>query len=229
MLQVKKRELWWWDCFLTVLVIHNLRWLYWRSFFQLLDENVLEHKPIKSAWLSVAMGYAAFICLIPIQLIGHSSYKAVLKSNYRGVTRQLLQLILEDGSFLLGNAAAVAIWRGIWTLFNIYVWPESPMYSGMLTHLTGIVGLWFLNAGHSVLPRGCLLDGEAHPKNGCMFPNLYFRYFFSEQIEPISPQEIPNREIPISAEITDQHDHRHTTHTEEQTEIHAENSDDTNV
>ena len=88
--------------------------------------------------------------------------------------------LLETVVFFVANVISVAHWRGIWTILNVYLLPESPDLSNGLTHVIGIVGLWLMLAGRSVTLSGCFIDGETDPPgDGCLVPNKYVRYFIN--------------------------------------------------
>ncbi len=42
---------------------------------------------------------------------------------------------------LIGVVAVVAVWRGLWGLMDIYLWPENPKRSNWVSFIVGFVAL----------------------------------------------------------------------------------------
>lgn len=134
--------------------------------------------PPRTVWISLATGYCIFLACIPLQLLANAAYKRLSKSAFH----KIYLVIVEDMVILVGNFATVAIWRAIWYGCDQHIWPENPVTSMFFTHSVGIVGMWILRCGHSVIPRGCFIDGDAPQclEGAAMFPNLYIRQFMKE-------------------------------------------------
>ena len=42
---------------------------------------------------------------------------------------------------LIGVVAVVAVWRGLWGLMDIYLWPDNPKRSNWVSFIVGFVTL----------------------------------------------------------------------------------------
>ena len=42
---------------------------------------------------------------------------------------------------LIGVVAVVAVWRGLWGLMDIYLWPDNPKLSNWVSFIVGFVVL----------------------------------------------------------------------------------------
>jgi hypothetical protein len=48
--------------------------------------------------------------------------------------------------YLIAVVAVVAMWRGLWGLMDIYLWPNNPKMSNWVSFIVGFVALVFLFA-----------------------------------------------------------------------------------
>ncbi|XP_072013510.1 uncharacterized protein [Amphiura filiformis] len=108
------------DCFITVTVIDILLVFYWRAGFNILDLYILPNDPTLSAWITVIVGYAMFICVLFLQFPALNISKKLASPWQR--------LLYKSGYWILTFIMMVCIWRGIWNLIVIYAGVEHlPM------------------------------------------------------------------------------------------------------
>ena len=62
----------------------------------------------------------------------------------------------------------------------------------------GIGVLWLLRCAHSIVPRGCYIDGDAvalNMEDAAMFPNKYIRMFLEQRSESTIAQDKDNKKV----------------------------------
>jgi len=95
------------------------------------------------------------------------------------------RIVLEAILFSLANLVAVSHWRGVWMLVEIYVLPDKHNLSCALTQLVAMVVLSLMLCGQSVTSKGCDVDGDSTPLEGCLCPNKYIRYFVEKRRQTV--------------------------------------------
>ncbi|XP_035689177.1 uncharacterized protein LOC118424630 isoform X2 [Branchiostoma floridae] len=140
------------DVVLTVVLIISLVVLAWRGIWQLLDFTIFPSDQTRSTWTCLGIGYAIFITVVVLES-PTSCLVRKIKGFYVG-------LAVEMVFTFVSGVGSVAVWRGLWLMYDVYVLPDQPVVSYWVTHGVGIVGLFIILAGRSALVTGCGVDGK---------------------------------------------------------------------
>jgi hypothetical protein len=66
----------------------------------------------------------------------------VLNSKRRNYQQRNVQMAIATLLLaLIGVVAVVAVWRGLWGLMDIYLWPNNPKRSNWVSFIVGFVTL----------------------------------------------------------------------------------------
>ncbi|XP_019619869.1 PREDICTED: uncharacterized protein LOC109466579 [Branchiostoma belcheri] len=146
------------DVVLTVVVVISLVILAWRGTWQLFDFLIFPSDFIRSTWTSLGIGYAIYITLFVLEYPTSCLIRKV-KTFYLGLGVEMMF------SFV-GGVGSVAVWRGLWYVYELYVFPDDFVASAWLTHGVGAAGLFVILAGRSALVTPSDVDGEARDGSG---------------------------------------------------------------
>ncbi|KAI3387137.1 hypothetical protein SNEBB_003650 [Seison nebaliae] len=161
----------------TILIIHSIIILGWRSLWLLIDYLYFNEKITKSflnnnsngtdvssyinksldvdyvsSIISGVIGYTSFFFLIVIQ-------EYVLNINWK-VDNKIFMRISTSIYLLTCFFSSINIWRFVWNMFNIYFLSSYQVLSLILSHLIGIIGLIFLRYSASLLVRGSVSENS---------------------------------------------------------------------
>ncbi|XP_057377434.1 uncharacterized protein LOC130698863 [Daphnia carinata] len=167
-LESKQRHLIALDGLFSVTVVGSLVVLVWRGSFLLLDLVMFPEDVERSAWGSTILGYSSSLFSFALQ-----APLAVLCSRITGIWR----IVVLDVSTAVGYLGSVNVWRGLWNLYDIYLFPEHKVWSNLLTHVAGLAVLSICYCAHSILVRGVYLDAEEPGADAAALPYYYVRYF----------------------------------------------------
>ena len=73
---------------------------------------------------------------------------------------KILIVLLDDLVKIVACLGNIALWRGIWVLCDLYIWPENKEWSSWTTHGLGMAVLMLTLTSSGCALRGCALDGE---------------------------------------------------------------------
>ncbi|KAK2705658.1 uncharacterized protein LOC136030406 [Artemia franciscana] len=162
-------------CFCGYLVV-----AVWRGSFHLLDFILFPDAIEKSAWGSIVLGYSCSILMMTAQKPA---------SLFFGEVSGLTRLVFFNLYNLFAFIGSVNTWRGLWNFYNVYILPENPFLSNMLTASVGFVILTFIGASHSILVRGVLRDVSETGENVAFFPYHYFLENFQGNEDTIQNED----------------------------------------
>jgi len=142
------------DAIFTNLVIRQLIVLSWWSLWSLLNTFLLQ--PKVASWESVSydsliLGYVgAILCLLFDRMIQNSELK---NTYFLKLTSMLVTL--------LAFFSSVNVWRGLWSLLNVYFLPSlEPDRSYMIGHVLGLAALSALKLSNSIATDGITEDSD---------------------------------------------------------------------
>ncbi|XP_050443179.1 uncharacterized protein LOC126847142 isoform X3 [Adelges cooleyi] len=154
------------DSFFSVCIIGSLVVIVWRGVWNIMDEYLYPDMQDISAWLSLAIGYGVVLIAFALQ----PTVKSIVKK-VRGIKR----MFIVDTYLLFSFFGAVNVWRGIWTMLDVYFLPDAPMTSYWISHIACFAILVALNSSNSILVRGVYMDAEEDGTQCVDFPCYYFR------------------------------------------------------
>ncbi|XP_022918482.1 uncharacterized protein [Onthophagus taurus] len=160
------------DCIFSVLVVGTLVVFVWRGAWVLLDDFLFPESASLSAWCSLVIGYLAVGLAFLLQPV------------MRWVCDRLqggLRLIAADIFLLFSLFGTVNVWRGIWTLLNLYFLPDNQEISCWITHWICLILLVLLGCSNSLLVRGVYIDAEEPAGKCVIFPCYYLRLIFQQE------------------------------------------------
>ncbi|XP_073949821.1 transmembrane protein fuseless isoform X2 [Choristoneura fumiferana] len=160
------------DCVFSVAVVGSLVVFVWRGSWALLDIFLFPDDAVRSCWTSVVVGYGLVIATFALQAPVRWA-AARLHGAFR--------LLLADVYHLLSFLATVNVWRGLWGLLDIYLFPDVPKISNWTTHIVSLTLLILLNCSNSILVRGVYIDGEEPAGECVVFPCHYLRIFIHKE------------------------------------------------
>lgn len=155
------------DTFFSAIFVGTLVVIAWRGVWGSLDLVFYRNNAEMSAFGSLIIGYV--IVGITFVLQPFFSWMCEHSSG-------TLKLLLADTCYMMSFAGAVNVWRGVWMILDIYLYPESPLKSCIVSHLISFIILTFLNCVNSILVRGIAVDGE-----DVEFPMEYVKLHFQIQ------------------------------------------------
>lgn len=94
----------------------------------------------------------------------------------------LPRLLAADGFLLLSFLGTINVWKGIWSMLDLWFLPEDIELSCWITHIGCFVFLGLLNCSNSILVRGVYIDAEEEEGRCVVFPCHYLRLFFKVNI-----------------------------------------------
>ncbi|XP_076274721.1 uncharacterized protein LOC143205353 [Rhynchophorus ferrugineus] len=178
------------DCIFSVTIVGNLVIFSWRGLWVLFDVTLLPNDFVYSSWASLVLGILSVGMVYRIQ--------ARMK-NLCAILQGFSKLVLADCYILLSIISTVFYWRGIWNLLQIYLIPDNPFWSCIISHCVGLVALLVLGCSNSLLVRGVYKDGK-EPNGDCVvFPCEFLRIIY-EQESPSKEMLIQNGNIPNDKE-----------------------------
>ncbi|CAK1540735.1 unnamed protein product [Leptosia nina] len=160
------------DCVFSVTVVGSLVVFVWRGLWALIDIFLYPDDPVKSCWTSLIVGY----CMVVITFSLQAPMRWMV-ARLQGAPR----LLLADVYHLLSFASTVNVWRGVWGLLDIYLFPESPLLSNWSCHIVSLALLIVLNCSNSILVRGVYIDAEEPAGDCVIFPCHYLRLFLHKE------------------------------------------------
>ena len=69
----------------------------------------------------------------PTHVRNQNFYAILEQSTALSLTKQMLL----DVVLLVAGVCTVCYWRGVWYLWDVYLWPEDPVKSAWFTHVLG--------------------------------------------------------------------------------------------
>ncbi|XP_061729734.1 uncharacterized protein LOC133534580 isoform X2 [Cydia pomonella] len=160
------------DCVFSVAVVGSLVVFVWRGSWALLDMFLFPDDQLRSCWTSLLVGYALVVATFALQAPVRWA-----AARLHGAAR----LLLADVYHLVSFLATVNVWRGVWGLLDIYLFPDSPKISNWCTHIVSLTLLILLNCSNSIIVRGVYIDGEEPAGECVVFPCHYLRLFFHKE------------------------------------------------
>ncbi|XP_063982797.1 uncharacterized protein LOC135165439 isoform X3 [Diachasmimorpha longicaudata] len=114
----------------------------------------------------------------------------------------LSRLLAADAFLVLSFLGTVNVWRGIWGLLEVWLFPENMELSCWITHAGCFLFLGLLNCSNSILVRGVYIDAEEEEGKCVVFPCHYLRLFFKIEREKKEARRrthlVPSRDYPPS-------------------------------
>ncbi|XP_013196663.1 uncharacterized protein LOC106139712 [Amyelois transitella] len=160
------------DCIFSVAVVGSLVVFVWRGSWALLDIFLFPEDKVKSSWTSLIVGYALVVATFALQ--APIRWAA---ARLHGAPR----LLLADVYHLVSFLATVNVWRGVWSMLDLYFFPETPKFSNWCSHVISLSLLILLNCSNSVLVRGVYIDAEEPAGECVVFPCHYLRLYFHKE------------------------------------------------
>ncbi|XP_043278064.1 uncharacterized protein fusl isoform X1 [Venturia canescens] len=157
------------DCAFSVGVVGSLVVFVWRGAWVLFELHLFPENREYSAIGSLVIGYiivAVTFCLQPLMRYTCARLKG------------LARLLAADAFLLLSFLGTVNVWRGIWTVLDLWLLPDNLELSCWITHVGCFVFLVLLNCSNSILVRGVYIDAEEEEGRCVVFPCHYLRLFF---------------------------------------------------
>lgn len=141
------------NSFVTVFVIGSGVICYWRGTWIVVTHIKHPDDKVLSSVIAVSLGLA--ICSVCYCL---SEFIATKKLN---PSYRLWRVLEEIFVYILGFSA-VSVWVGIWLLEDIYLFPDMPLASALVSHSVGIASLYLLQGAINLVgsPAGCRIH---HP------------------------------------------------------------------
>ncbi|XP_055919154.1 uncharacterized protein LOC129951158 [Eupeodes corollae] len=139
------------DTFFSAIFVGTLVVIAWRGVWESLDIVFYRKNAVISAIASLIIGYGVTLITFVLQPI----FRWIC-----GNSIGRLKLFLADTYYLMSFMGSVNVWRGIWMLLDIYLYPDSPLKSCLISHLVPFLILTFLNCVNSILVRGTAVDGD---------------------------------------------------------------------
>ncbi|CAG5083358.1 Protein of unknown function [Cotesia congregata] len=162
------------DCLFSVGIVGTLVVFVWRGIWVLLDLHLFPDNREYSSICSLIIGYvivAITFCLQPVMRYACSRIQG------------LPRLLAADAFLLLSFIGTVNVWRGVWSMLDLWFIPEDPELSCWITHVGCFVFLGLLNCSNSILVRGVYIDAEEEEGRCVIFPCHYLRLFFKIERE----------------------------------------------
>ncbi|EFX65689.1 hypothetical protein DAPPUDRAFT_65344 [Daphnia pulex] len=156
------------DGLFSVTIVGSLVVLVWRGSFLYLDLVMFPEDAEWSAWGSTVLGYSTSLLAFALQ-----APLAAVCSRATGFWR----IVVMDAFTAIAYVGSVNVWRGLWNLYDIYLFPDHKVWSNLLTHAAGLIVLILCYCAHSILVRGVYLDAEEPGANAAVLPYHYVRYF----------------------------------------------------
>ncbi|VVC88141.1 unnamed protein product [Leptidea sinapis] len=104
------------DCVFSVTVVGSLVVFVWRGSWALLDIFLFPADTTKSCWISLIAGYCLVVITFSLQVPMRWAV-----SRLQGASR----LLVADFYHLVSFLATVNVWRGVWGLLDIYLFPAQ--------------------------------------------------------------------------------------------------------
>ncbi|KAJ2950185.1 hypothetical protein O0L34_g11543 [Tuta absoluta] len=160
------------DCVFSVTVVGSLVVFVWRGSWALLDIFLCPSDPVRSLCYSLIIGYSLVVATFTLQ-----APMRWAAARLHGAPR----LLLADVYHLLAFLATVNVWRGIWGLLDIYLFPDTPKISNWCSHAISLFLLILLNCSNTLLVRGVYIDAEEPAGECVVFPCHYLRLFIHKE------------------------------------------------
>ena len=159
----------------TVSIIHQLSVCYWKGLYELMDIYIYPDNKIHSSIGSFVIGYSLMLSLSVLQPLFNAIYQRNLSHNaYVNIWKWSLEAV----TYLFSNIVNVALWRGVWVLFDVYVIEERQNVVCAVTSGASVSVLMLMLSSQSLNVRGCDIDGESSDEDVCICPNKYLRCFW---------------------------------------------------
>ncbi|KAH8297918.1 hypothetical protein KR018_000619 [Drosophila ironensis] len=168
------------DILFSVFVIGSLVPIAWRGVWGIFDLLLFPHDKALSAWGSLMIGYLTIFVTFLIHPL------------MRCMCRRLggsLKLIICDVYYLMTFFGSVNAWRGVWTLLDVYLFPDDVLLSFWLTHIVPFLLLAAIKCSNSILVRGVFIDGEGEGAESVDIPINYVRLHFLRERQKKSTRQ----------------------------------------
>ncbi|XP_076060917.1 transmembrane protein fuseless [Oratosquilla oratoria] len=171
------------DTLFTVVLVSSLVVFVWRGAWVALDDLLFPDNTLYSAWGSMVLGLAVVVVVFMAQL--------AMIPCLRRLSKGVCKVLVEDIYHTICFVGAINIWRGVWNLLNIYLFPDMYVVSNWLTSVAGICVLMCFYCSNSILVRGASMDGALEGAKGVAFSTHYFRFFLRKRLrrDPIRREE----------------------------------------
>ncbi|EDQ92743.1 uncharacterized protein MONBRDRAFT_35394 [Monosiga brevicollis MX1] len=152
---------------LVLFLLNGAWWLllnYRRGAWQLLELKLMPDDPVRSAWVSIGIGVVIFTLFFVDQVVRREHGRASLvllngltySANSVPATSHipvrsprpptLHESIFHTFLLVLVGFATICYWRGLWDLQDLYIMPDRPVQSNVLSLMVGLVGLFFMRS-----------------------------------------------------------------------------------
>ncbi|OQV25396.1 hypothetical protein BV898_01075 [Hypsibius exemplaris] len=188
------------DCLFSLIIPGSSIVCVVRGFWYIFDHVFFFSVHAESYLLSLGLGIVlSFVAL----LLQHSA--AAGSRKLEDGRHWFLKICFEDLFLFLACIAGINLWRGVWGLCNVYVFPSDPVLSSWTCHTVGMGGLMLLFHGSSALVKGYQIDGEFTGGKGCYLPSSSFTMFKHHmgQTHRLPGCPIKRLEHPVPAEAAD--------------------------
>ncbi|XP_034944444.1 uncharacterized protein fusl isoform X3 [Chelonus insularis] len=162
------------DCAFSVGIVGTLVVFVWRGVWVLIDLHLFSDNREYSSIGSLIIGYMTVgvtFCLQPVM-----RYAC-------GRLQGLPRLLAADVFLFLSFLGTINVWRGIWSMLDLWFLPKNVELSCWITHIGCFVFLGLLNCSNSILVRGVYIDAEEEEGRCVIFPCHYLRLFFKIERE----------------------------------------------
>lgn len=159
------------DLLFSVVIVASLAILVWRGLWCLLDLHFYPDDDKCSAWGSYILGST-------ITLFGF-----VLQRPASRISQKLSfwsRLIFEDIFIFVTSFGTINLWRGVWNVLDLYLFPDEKEMSNWISHGIGLGALIIAFSGNTIISRGADRDAECSDGSGCIFPVSYLQVFIEQ-------------------------------------------------
>jgi len=139
------------DVFFSVLVVGSLVVAVWWGVWALLDVLVYPDSVLWSAMTRCFIGFCIAIISFLFQPIARHFCKKL---------PQWTKLAVADIYIFFAEVGAINLWRGIWYLMDIHLYPDDPTVSNAISQVAGMAVLLAFQCSNSILVRGVLFDSS---------------------------------------------------------------------
>jgi hypothetical protein len=141
---------------------------YWRGTWMILDIYFYPKNRVIHGFICISVG--SFTCLLchllrfPLNWLGRvKKFKQLSHSQLYSltITLHLLQLVM----IYFAAFAGVCMWKGMWQLMDLWIWPNKPEASAWLCHCIGVTVAVLLNSIVSLTAPPVLVYFENNDPN----------------------------------------------------------------
>ncbi|XP_077977746.1 uncharacterized protein LOC144433312 [Glandiceps talaboti] len=164
-----KKLLYFLDTVYSYVVVQSLVIVYWRGMWGLIDNVIRPDNLEKSAYTSLVIGYPIIIMTHIIQ------YPCAIISRKAKRFSRVVQIIVEDMFWYLCSFGVLNIWRGLWYICDLYIYPENLAISYLKTSLVGFVTLYLLQSARNLGGAAVSVDGIPDDGSGVLLGHYFKR------------------------------------------------------